>query len=212
MKKMLFCLLFVFFPNLSSIASPNKIPEFLRSMSGCFEVNYQYVEDDPLGRPTRAVEFKSIEWMEVKEEQGKFLLENQMLREKKKEFFSHFGQIWSLTSESDKEGYSKWKVVGLGPNEENREVRSECQGFLKSSADKQFRFTCEATKAAKPRRDTGLPYEYVNRIHRYLFGDAGFHDTQENKKFTKKDELYAKEIGWNRYKRIEEKLCQEYLE
>ncbi len=189
---------------LTNFACASSVKKTLSQLSGCFEVQYQFVEDgtnDKLYAPI-------FEYIRLKENEestyehiGQYPLyddnDQPVVDENgQPQYFSqyHWSEVWEQI-END-----KWKQIVRGPYED---YRYTCEGKWLLN-----QFHCHTDKAAKPRRDMKRPYEYMIRINNIQVNEKRWVHNERNQKFDKDNNLYSVEMGWNTYKRVELSKCQ----
>lgn len=220
-KKSLSLLIFVFFFAISFEVKPSyansvfdsvtKVKETLLLLSGCFEVQFQFVEDglhDKIYSPI-------FEWIRLKSQSesensqdiilehiGVYPLnENLPVTDLAQEFFVqyHWREHWHPISSSI------WKTFVYGPYIDSPK-RYECEGvWLKGQ------FTCKSN-ALKPRRHNERDYDYLRRKHSLQVNAKRWIQSEQNRLMKYDGTVVATELGWVTYNRVDNHFCKEAIE
>ena len=163
--------------------------EVLKNLSGCFQVSYRYVEDD-----THELDLKGDLFEYVTYE-----------ARSSSQFFQHYGiqenqamKHWSEEWSTDAQGNQVQRVFSP-----SGVVRYTCTAPMVLN---QFR--CTTTGSPKPTRDWGRT-DYVNldRENTLQFTAKGWVQAENNIKRDAAGKMVSNEIGWNEYKRVDDKNC-----
>jgi hypothetical protein len=189
---------------ISFAAQANEVPTTLNNLSGCFEVQFQFVEDGDFDKTYRPI----YEYIRIKEGEenvyehiGQYPLYdsngNPLLgRDGKPRYMVqyHWREHWEQINGN------QWKQTVYGPF---NDFRYECEGKWLMN-----QFHCHTDRAAKPRRDMKRPYDYMMRINNLQINPKRWVHSSRNKKMMNDDSLYSVEMGWNTYTRVEDAKCQ----
>ncbi|KOY87383.1 hypothetical protein AD998_15650 [bacterium 336/3] len=233
MKNKLFILLLSFL-SLNLLAQNKKKQDIqaIKNMCGCYEVRFSFVETfspDKNYKPHSSHVSGGLEWVElVEDSKNKLVLQHLLIVEDsvgKKEIVKHWRQDW-LYENTNFYMYEKentWKFVQLPKGQ----VRGQWTQKV-FQVDDSPRYEGTATwihtdgrhywentaMSPLPRREftTRNDYNVLKRRNRHEITQDGWVHEQDNDKISKietKETLIAQEKGWNTYKKVDSKRCEE---
>jgi Family of unknown function (DUF6607) len=172
------------------LAEKTAIPQQIHHLSGCFRVSYRYVED---GIHDKEIDRGVIEWVALSRIAGGYSLQHVGLSPN--EAMQHWREDWI-------ERGSEWQQRVYGPS---GVFRYECRGKFQLN---QLR--CLSHGAPKPLRDRQrTDYDKLDRENILQITPGGWVHLQVNLKVTNDGKVVSNELGWNEYRRIDEKACEE---
>jgi hypothetical protein len=175
---------------LPAAADEKAIPAPIQDLSGCFSVSYRYVED---GVHDKWLGQGATEWIALKRREGGYSLQHVGIH--LSEVVKHWREEWVAAD-------SEWQQRVYGPF---GAFRYECRGRFQLN---QLR--CLSPEAPKPLRDRKrTDYDKLDRENILQITPKGWVHSQVNLKKTKDGRVVSSEIGWNEYRRIDEKACEE---
>ena len=164
--------------------------DILKSLSGCFEVSYRYVEDGP-----HDLELKGnlYEWITFQQDQGTLKFQHHGVSDG--QIFKHWREEWRETSSG------MWSQKVIGPFED---FRYECEAAFNF---RQWR--CVTLKSPKPLRDSKrTDYQYLDRENTLQITPNGWIQAENNTKKSADGKPITNELGWNEYRRIDDAKCK----
>lgn len=186
-------------------AGEEKVKETLSQIKGCFEVQYQFIEDGDHDKTYAPI----YEWIRQKPHDSEIILEHigqyPLYNEDGTRKVDENGEPLYLAQYHWREHWvpisgAQWKTWTYGPYKDSP-VRYECEGSWVMG-----QFHCH-TDALKPRRHSSRNYDYLARVNNLQVNKNQWVHAQRNKLMLKDGTVVATEMGWNTYKRVEEKLC-----
>lgn len=165
---------------------PTVVLATLNRMVGCFRVTYSFVEDG-----AHDAFFKPILEKATLSATSPFHISREMILDGESQ--PHWTEEWTPTAGG------LWRQTVVGPFGDDRYT---CDGQWLLN---QWR--CTADNAGKPRRDKGRPYAYLRRENTLQITDKRWVHSQINHKVTEAGDLFATEVGWNVYERVDDELC-----
>lgn len=174
-----------------ALASPLKaaesVPDILKHMLGCFRVSFTYIEDGehdaffpPVYERAELAADNPISFT-------RYLIVDGIEQ-------LHWSDKWTQIKDQ------RWQQEVTGPY---GDLRYRCDGDFTLN-----QWTCLAEKSAKPRRDQGRPYAFLDRHNTLQINNRRWVHSQINRKITETGAVYSVETGWNTYERVEDNLCQ----
>ena len=163
--------------------------DFVNNLSGCFKVSFRYVED---GKNDQQIE-ELNEWMAP--EKGESQTTIQHYGVVGGHAFKHWSEEWKKLENGT------WYQKVIGPF---GDFRYECAAKIEFN---QWR--CSVANAPKPRRDKDrTDYVTLDRENTLQVTPKGWVQSENNVKRDKDGKAIANELGWNEYRRVDDKLCQ----
>lgn len=163
--------------------------EFLRQMTGCFDVSYRYLED---GDHAATVLAQRERIVLVSEGEIGVKLQHYFLQNG--EFVKHWREEWMPL------GGGAYRQSIFGPD---GSLRYACEARFSHS---QWR--CVTPSAPKPRRDEARgDYQWLDRDATLQITPEGFAVSERNEKRDNAGNLVSNETGWNEYTKLSEDLC-----
>lgn len=175
------------------------LPLFLKPLTGCFRVAYNYTENGKVALPPYRE--TAHEWVTAREEGGTYRLQHYAIhtQDETTTTHKHWSSVWKELSPGI------WRQLVLGPA---GQPRYDCTAPVKQGKGGIFQRTCSAKNTPKPRRDAARDdYATLDRFHLLTITADVWIDTQHNHKITKEDEVLSQEFGWNEYSRVPEGEC-----
>jgi hypothetical protein len=171
----------------------NDAESFIKNLSGCFRVSFDYVED---GEHNQFID-SLYEWVGQKPGTSEFALQHIGVVEGKA--FKHWREEWKENEDQT------WKQTVIGPFED---FRYECSAPIEKN---QWR--CTAKGAPKPRRDKDRKdYVKLDRENTIQSTSKAVVQAENNIKRDKNGNAVTNEIGWNKYLKVDESFCKPALE
>jgi len=218
--------------NLSAQTKKQKDINAIKSMCGCFEVNFKFAETfsnskDSTYKPSKKYSAAALEWAElVNDEKNNIVIQHILIAgdEDNPYVIKHWRQDW-LYENSDFYYYdhnNKW----IYKHKKQNEVKGQwSQKVYQVDDSPRYEgtaswihldgrsFWSNSTDAPLPRREITKRQDYnvmLRRNHHEIF-DWGWQHDQDNDKIIresgKEDFVLAQEKGINNYKRVESKRC-----
>jgi hypothetical protein len=168
----------------------------IEQLAGCFDVSYRFVEDGESDSfPGEAIEAR--EWIGLERtDEHTFLLQHLLFAGPQP--VPHWHEVW--TWHPAEETWTQ-EVRGGAPHP-GSELRYRCTGSWVMN-----RWECHAGQSAKPLRDADRDYEWLDRRNILLVTPDGWVHNQHNAKMRSGEEIVAHELGWNVYRRLEDRAC-----
>lgn len=183
-----------------------EVPEALRKIAGCFEVDYHYAEQGERVYP--AYREQLTEYIDLKVDGDTVVLQHYgivpILGPIK-----HWGEHWTLLADG------RWHQEVIHPSGSQRYECDAPMTVTKSQRQWVAQRTCTYAGAPKPRRDVKLhrnDYDVLDRTSLVNITANAWHDVQTNVKRTRDGKVVAHETGWNEYRRVAEKKCQKAID
>ena len=173
-------------------------------------MTYEFIEDGTYDKTYKFI----YEWIREKQDNEKIILE-------------HIGQ-YPIRDQKNRGietsmGTAIFSTIRLSTTGERNGLRKASQEFGAQNvfgpyATDNFRYTCkgmwiggqircEETDAAIPRRDRKRGYARMSRINTLQTNPKRWVHAQMNTKYDKNDQILSRELGWNRYIRVEDSVC-----
>lgn len=200
-------------PPAPGAAVQEDVLEQLRRMSGCFEVEYRFVEDGAhdVFSPGWQLDAPVLEWVGFERAgDGEVVLPHVAITPGGRAV-PHWYELWRREPSGD--GWTQ-EVWSHSPDHEDRKLRYRCTAPWSRNT-----WSCRAGRAPKPFRDDGAPfgfdrkdYEWLDRDNTLLVTPAGWVQYELNRKMTAEGELAAYELGWIVYRRVDEAKCAPAIE
>ena len=190
MKTVLLTMLFLalrFQPLARAHSETEPVPPIM-DMTGCFRVTFRYVEDGVHDKVYEPVYEKS-EIISA----SPLTLQRTLIFDQQTQ--PHWTESWERLDDG------RWQQTVIGPY---GDFRYSCAAvFLLNQ------WTCETSRAAKPRRDQDRSYEYLDRKNTLQINDKRWVNVQTNQKRLADGSLHSVEVGWNSYDRVDASNCNE---
>lgn len=169
--------------------------ERLESLSGCFSVRYQFVED---GSERDFFSPETIEYMDVRSNGDGYWVRNFLILDDYPSFL-HWTQDWSPV------GHGAWRMKVAAGDES---VRYEMTGRWQFN-----QWEGDPAPAVKPTRDQPrTDYDTLQRRNAMQFTDKGWIQSEVNVKLRHDGTPVANELGWIVYTRLpNEDACAEAI-
>lgn len=200
----------------------------IKAMCGCYEVEFNFAEtfkyaknEDYKASPTKYE--KGLEWVELVEETPNKIVMQHLLQVSDTMVIKHWRQDWEFenTKLYDYDGNNVWKFVTLPKDKvkgqwTQRVFQVDDSPRYEGSAtwvhvDGRHYWT-NVTDAPLPRREHTIRNDYnvLERTNTHeIVSDGWIHD-QDNVKIQRtngKDQLIAKEKGFDYYKKVDDSRC-----
>lgn len=173
----------------TSALMANETSPPLQKMAGCFKVTYHFMEDG-----THDQTFPPVYEQATLTTQGDDIhIQRTLLVNNEAQ--KHWREVWTHSVTAD----DAWQQTVYGPFED---LRYSC-----AAAWVLNQWRCGPIDAPKPRRDAARPYDHLNRENILQVSERRWVHMQINHKRLINNELYATEIGWNEYERVDNALC-----
>lgn len=160
----------------------------LRPLAGCFEVSYTFVENGINDYTLPG----TLELVTLTETMGGVELQHYGIQNDVA--MKHWKETWTAAADGG------WTQRVEGPA---GDFRYECTAPWQMN-----QWSCKSTGAAKPRRDTERPYATLDRGNTLQVTPGRWIHMQNNVKKNADGSVYAVEIGWVEYKRVDEAKCK----
>lgn len=207
MKKAYFLIsIFLLSFNLMASDSISEVRGHLNNLSGCFKVQYQFVEDGYFDKTYAPI----LEWIRKSEDSRETVLEHigmypmsekLSVEDENQEFYVqyHWREHWRH------QGLGKYRTFIYGPYV-NSPKRYDCEGYWIKG-----QFECTA-RAMKPRRHEKRDYDYLMRTNMLQVNNKRWIQSEKNLLMRESGDILASELGWITYNRVDDKFCQKAID
>ncbi len=163
--------------------------EVLKNLQGCFQVSYRYVEDGAHDLDLKGDLFEYVTY------EGR----------SSSQFFQHYG---IQENQAMKHWSEEWSMDAQGNQVQQVFSPSGALRYTCTAPMVANQVRCYTTNSPKPTRDWGRnDYATLDRENTLQFTPKGWVQAENNIKRDAAGKMIANEIGWNEYKRVDEKNC-----